>query len=308
MAFRFRRTMKIAPGVRLNIGKRGGSISIGRRGASMTLGGSRGATVNLGLPGTGLSMSQRVGSPTPAPRPSPVIKGETSVSKPSPATGRLTVWQSSGKIITISAGLFVLLVFPPLGALIVLVGLFIPSRKKALQKDLSRRLESFKAEFTKGESIDDIDRIFRRQRELGLSDEQVGQPVIDTLRGARALLVFEQTVEQNSGKVPALLDHATAVAPDACFFAAPSVHDKRGSNDPSGTLYLTNERALFVSNQSAVAVPWSKTIMVGREDSRLFVQRTDRETPFTFVLPSIADAMKAEWIGKNARANKMEQT
>lgn len=60
MGFRFRRSITIAPGLRVNLGKRGVSLSAGVRGASLTLG-SRGTYANLGMPGTGLSYRQKVG-------------------------------------------------------------------------------------------------------------------------------------------------------------------------------------------------------------------------------------------------------
>jgi hypothetical protein len=54
MGIRFRRTITIVPGERLNFGKSGVSLSLGRRGASIALG-PRGTFANVGLPGTGLS-------------------------------------------------------------------------------------------------------------------------------------------------------------------------------------------------------------------------------------------------------------
>ena len=51
MGFRFRRRIKIAPGIRLNLSKSGISTSIGDNGLTWN---SRG-TVTTGLPGTGLS-------------------------------------------------------------------------------------------------------------------------------------------------------------------------------------------------------------------------------------------------------------
>jgi hypothetical protein len=54
MGFRFRRSIKILPGVRLNFGKRGISTSIGIRGAHITLG-KTGTRTTVGLPGSGLS-------------------------------------------------------------------------------------------------------------------------------------------------------------------------------------------------------------------------------------------------------------
>lgn len=54
MGLRFRRTVKLLPGVRLNISRSGITTSIGPRGARVTLGGTR-TRVTTGLPGTGLS-------------------------------------------------------------------------------------------------------------------------------------------------------------------------------------------------------------------------------------------------------------
>jgi hypothetical protein len=64
MAFRFRNTIRLAPGIRLNLGKRGVSLSAGVRGASVTLG-KNGLWGNVGAPGTGMSYRTRLsGSPS----------------------------------------------------------------------------------------------------------------------------------------------------------------------------------------------------------------------------------------------------
>ena len=52
--FRFRRSFKILPGVRWNIGKKSSSVSLGGRGFHYTIG-SAGQRTTVGLPGTGLS-------------------------------------------------------------------------------------------------------------------------------------------------------------------------------------------------------------------------------------------------------------
>lgn len=55
MGFRFRRSVKIAPGIRINIGTKGfSSVSIGGRGCRTTFS-SKGVRNTVGLPGTGLS-------------------------------------------------------------------------------------------------------------------------------------------------------------------------------------------------------------------------------------------------------------
>jgi hypothetical protein len=72
MGLRFRRSVKIMPGVRLNFSARGMSTTIGPRGASINVG-SRGTFMNLGLPGTGLSYRSRL---TSGDRDSPDLSSE----------------------------------------------------------------------------------------------------------------------------------------------------------------------------------------------------------------------------------------
>ncbi len=54
MGVRFHKSLKILPGLRLNISKSGPSLSLGGAGASLNLG-KKGARATLGAPGTGLS-------------------------------------------------------------------------------------------------------------------------------------------------------------------------------------------------------------------------------------------------------------
>jgi hypothetical protein len=62
MGLRFRKSVKIFPGVRLNFSKSGISITIGPRGASVSIG-KRGVYANVGIPGTGISSRTRIDSP-----------------------------------------------------------------------------------------------------------------------------------------------------------------------------------------------------------------------------------------------------
>lgn len=57
MGFRFRKSLKIAPGVRLNLSKSGVSASVGGRGATVNVS-KRGTRTTVGIPGTGLSYTK----------------------------------------------------------------------------------------------------------------------------------------------------------------------------------------------------------------------------------------------------------
>lgn len=59
MAWRFQKRIKILPGLSINLSKRGASVSAGPRGAKLNLG-RRGLRSTVGIPGTGLSSTQRI--------------------------------------------------------------------------------------------------------------------------------------------------------------------------------------------------------------------------------------------------------
>ena len=59
MGIFFRKSVKIAPGVRLNFGKRGTSVSIGPRGAKVNFS-KKGTYLNTSIPGTGIYMREKI--------------------------------------------------------------------------------------------------------------------------------------------------------------------------------------------------------------------------------------------------------
>ncbi|MBM7573024.1 DUF4236 domain-containing protein [Aquibacillus albus] len=61
MGFRFRKSIKVAPRVRMNVGTKGISTSIGSKGARVNVS-KRGLSTGSSIPGTGISYNQRIGS------------------------------------------------------------------------------------------------------------------------------------------------------------------------------------------------------------------------------------------------------
>lgn len=78
MGFRFRKTFKLLPGIRLNLSRRGVTASIGKPGATLNVGGKGGPRATVGIPGTGMSYTERLAEPAehasapPAPQPAGV--------------------------------------------------------------------------------------------------------------------------------------------------------------------------------------------------------------------------------------------
>ena len=60
MGLRFRKSVKIAPGVRLNFSKKSTSVSFGGKGARYTVSSTGRKTASVGIPGTGLSYVETV--------------------------------------------------------------------------------------------------------------------------------------------------------------------------------------------------------------------------------------------------------
>lgn len=82
MALRFRKSIKLAPGIRWNVSGSGSSWTFGPRGASVGIG-KRGTYLNTGIPGTGLYARERIGNPAGRTVPNatrPSVQPTTSVS------------------------------------------------------------------------------------------------------------------------------------------------------------------------------------------------------------------------------------
>jgi hypothetical protein len=57
MGFRYRSSIRLAKGLRINLSKSGASLSVGRPGATVNFS-KRGTRATVGLPGTGISYSE----------------------------------------------------------------------------------------------------------------------------------------------------------------------------------------------------------------------------------------------------------
>lgn len=81
MGLRFYRRVHLLPGVRLNVGTRGASVSFGARGAWYTVGPHGRRTATLGFPGTGIRYTTTAGGagsrrePLPSVPPAPSAAG-----------------------------------------------------------------------------------------------------------------------------------------------------------------------------------------------------------------------------------------
>jgi hypothetical protein len=89
MGFRFRKTIKLFPGVKLNLSKSGISTSIGGRGATINVG-KHGTKATIGIPGTGISytenLSKHANTVAPSEQQQPEPNGQSG-NQPEPRSG-----------------------------------------------------------------------------------------------------------------------------------------------------------------------------------------------------------------------------
>lgn len=101
-SMRFRRTVKIAPGVRLNVNKRSVGLSAGARGARVSVNSDGRSTRSVGIPGSGLYYRSQTG-PRRSIATTPFGAALAPEARPSKLIRRLVMW--------VTLGLFVVLLF-----------------------------------------------------------------------------------------------------------------------------------------------------------------------------------------------------
>ena len=67
MGFQFRKRIQLLSGLYVNFGKTGTSFSIGRAGVRINIGGKRGPSASIGIPGSGISHTTKLSINSPAP-------------------------------------------------------------------------------------------------------------------------------------------------------------------------------------------------------------------------------------------------
>ena len=81
MGFRFRKSVKLAPGINLNFNKKSVGITTGVKGAKFTVNSKGKTTTSVGLPGTGLSYQKISNTNNPKATNTPEINPPKNTSK-----------------------------------------------------------------------------------------------------------------------------------------------------------------------------------------------------------------------------------
>ena len=313
MAWRFRRSVRIAPGVRMNFGKSGfTSWSFGGRGYRTTVS-SRGVRRSFGIPGTGLSHSTfsprqqttdrsfvQIAAPVEAMADRFGLKRSTAPMSAGAARLMLFVVGGSALVVGSLAGVGAVQV---LGLALVAVAFLLRSKvsvqrkldathAEAVAAELERRRAQFEAAAAAaGADAKAIRDVIELKNRLELTDAEVGSETIDELAAEAAVLELNAAIDANGGNLPRVAGQERIVGNEVCYMVATNVlYDKRGDDDPTGALYLTQEQAFFVAPTLTHKTPWSKVISIVRDGRVLRVQRRDRQTPTEFWFDSRSDA------------------
>jgi Tfp pilus assembly protein PilF len=148
MGFRFRRSIKLAPGVRLNLGAKSMGISAGRRGMRVGFNTRTGAYTSVGIPGTGLSYRSSLGSPAPRTSHSATPAGPVALPQetaeptnpfltPAPAKA---VWSLGCLSMVLAA--FALCLHPVVSVLVLVAGFFVGYLVDLSHEDTYRHVEA----------------------------------------------------------------------------------------------------------------------------------------------------------------------
>jgi hypothetical protein len=191
MGFRFRRSIKIAPGVRWNVGLRGSSVSVGGRGATVNFG-KRGVRTTVGIPGTGLSYTtSSTGRRSHRSRGSAVDGGpDSSIPKAqSLDPDRFNVSPTPWKVIVGIAAVVLFFVHPGAGAIGLLGFLVVPSRRALAQRELDRRRAEFRGAYNALplDSVEQMQSLLELKAKLGLTHNDLPYESEILTKGLRRL-------------------------------------------------------------------------------------------------------------------------
>jgi len=210
VGLRFRKSVKILPGVHLNVSKSGASLSLGRRGATVNLS-THGVRETVGIPGTGLSYSHVTPAPTSGrdlrrswpdheisiadcdrlgissrPARTVLVGGGAGLALFSLLSSAINQSVSAGGAIELSGTQIAMALGIVPGLCLVLSGLMIPSRTTLFKKELARRL----AEFDRAAGAIDlndlaqVDAVLSLKNRLQLLDSEVDTAELTALRRA----------------------------------------------------------------------------------------------------------------------------
>lgn len=173
MGFKYRKSYKIAPGVKLNVGKKSTGISVGNKGGGVSFNSRTGARMRASIPGTGISYTSKLGSKKTAKSSTKKTSGKQAAAnqttkKPVPQRGwfiGLAILCSISGIIYLSTDVIIGILTAAIGILMLV---FTAKSPKISQSDntlINRHLKIFDESVKLFMSTDNPETFFGRYRD-----------------------------------------------------------------------------------------------------------------------------------------------
>jgi hypothetical protein len=118
----------------------------------------------------------------------------------------------------------------------------------------------------------------------------------EMLEALDALLELAAEVEATGP--PIIVTGHKAAGTDRCHFAAPASLPDNPAH-PTGTLLLTNSRAVFVGGSHSIALPWHIVTSCARADRDLLLVLAGRSMAHRVRHNSYTDALRAQFLARH---------
>ncbi len=263
MGHKFRKSIKVAPGVKVNLNKKSASVTLGGKGAHYTVNSKGKRTASVGIPGTGLSYSKSSGGARKTPS---HASKRTHVSKrtiPQKPNGRRR-GSKQNKWIWIIVALFVLGLF---GSCLEDAPTSTP-HETTISTEAESTVESSTAE-TLTETAPETETETETASEA--STEAETQNEIETETETKSEAYSEDAVNLESGASA----ESVSPTPPAESVPVPAVSQPAPASETQNTVYWTPNGKSYHSTQGCSTLARSKTILSGNLDDALAAGKAD---------------------------------
>lgn len=264
MGHRFRKSIKVAPGVKVNLNKKSASVTLGGKGAHYTVNSKGKRTASVGIPGTGLSYSKSSGGARKTP---------SHTSKRTHASKRTIPQKTNGgrrgrkqnKWIWIIVALFVLGLF---GSCLEDAPASTP--ETTLSTETESTIESSIAE-TLTETETETETEAETETVPEASTEAETQNEIETETEYKSEAYSEDAVNLESEASA----ESISPTPPAESVPVPTVSQPAPASETQNTVYWTPNGKSYHSTQGCSTLARSKTILSGSLDDALAAGKSD---------------------------------
>jgi hypothetical protein len=188
-------------------------------------------------------------------------------------------------------------------AVALLSWLLIPGLSRLTREELARRRQLFSVAYRDGladPTVDSIADLRVTQTELELTDEEIGPERAEVIRAPVDLFALDEQLHANGGELPPAAGYAAVASPERCVLASEALLRHAGMPERGHVLFTRAYLALRGATETRIC--WSEVRSFRRDGASLIVQATPDGMATRITLPTVAEAMRAEFIAGALRA------